>query len=277
MLVLTRAMFCRKRAEKASQKTSAERVYCPGRRVHNGRTQTIMDPSPQPSPTRRAAIWGLLVRRDRWGLSLRGWLLLLVLAAGCAAVAWCKAHAFLAVTRPVAAEVLIIEGWIPDYALDEAVEEIRAKDYRRVLTCGGITKDGWRKVPKYTAADWAAERLTRRGITNGLFAVPCRVEAGDRTYQSALAVRRWFATNAPAAAAVNVVTLGPHGRRTRLLFEKGLGGGVKVGIIALRDRDYDPGRWWQSSDGVRQVVGEMIAYVYARCFFFPSDAEVKGE
>ena len=36
------------------------------------------------------------------------------------------------------------------------------------------------------------------------------------------------------------------------------------GIIAVEDQDYDSKRWWESSDGVRTVIGEMIAYVYAR-------------
>jgi hypothetical protein len=230
-----------------------------------------MDDLAQPSKRRRL-LRGILVRRERWSLSLGGRLLVLALIAASVLFFGSKAHQFLALTSPVPAEVLIIEGWIPDYALDEAVVEFRGANYRRLLTSGGITSDGWRDLPKYTAAQWAESRLRRRGITNGVFAVPCRVERADRTYHSALAVKGWFEANGAAPNAVNVITLGPHARRTRLLFQKALGDEVKVGIIALEDRDYDSQHWWRSSDGARHVVGEVIAYLYARFFFFPGEA-----
>jgi hypothetical protein len=72
---------------------------------------------------------------------------------------------------------------------------------------------------------------------------------------------------------INVVTTTAHARRTRLLFEKALGAGVTVGIIAAPNPDYDPKHWWRSSDGFREVIGEGIAYVYARLFFYPSKNE----
>jgi hypothetical protein len=53
------------------------------------------------------------------------------------------------------------------------------------------------------------------------------------------------------------------------LFDKLFGERLAVGIIAARVHDYDPHRWWTSSVGFRGVVGETIAYVYARFFFHP--------
>ena len=40
----------------------------------------------------------------------------------------------------------------------------------------------------------------------------------------------------------------------------------------VADRDYDPRHWWKSSQGVRSVLDEMIAYGYAR-FLFSTSAE----
>jgi L,D-peptidoglycan transpeptidase YkuD (ErfK/YbiS/YcfS/YnhG family) len=34
--------------------------------------------------------------------------------------------------------------------------------------------------------------------------------------------------------------------------------------------DYNPKQWWRYSDGVREVIGESIAYIYAKFFFYPS-------
>ncbi|MGA2556129.1 MAG: hypothetical protein ABSG04_07630, partial [Verrucomicrobiota bacterium] len=61
-----------------------------------------------------------------------------------------------------------------------------------------------------------------------------------------------------------------HARRSRLLFQKACGDDTKVGVIALDDVGYDPTHWWRTSEGVREVVGEGIAYLYARIVFHPS-------
>jgi hypothetical protein len=53
-----------------------------------------------------------------------------------------------------------------------------------------------------------------------------------------------------------------------LLFQKVLGNKVKVGIIACPDCYYDSQRWWATSEGVRTVTSEGLAYLYAR-FVFP--------
>ncbi len=40
----------------------------------------------------------------------------------------------------------------------------------------------------------------------------------------------------------------------------------RVGVIGVRNPDFDANRWWQYSDGVREVLGETIAYGYAKFF-----------
>jgi hypothetical protein len=55
-----------------------------------------------------------------------------------------------------------------------------------------------------------------------------------------------------------------------LLFQKAFGPEVKVGIVAVADPQFDPDHWWRSIEGVREVVGETIAYLYARLLFHPS-------
>jgi hypothetical protein len=46
---------------------------------------------------------------------------------------------------------------------------------------------------------------------------------------------------------------------------------VQVGIVALQPRDYDTTRWWVSSAGVRDIISEAVAYLYARLIFSPDD------
>jgi len=67
-------------------------------------------------------------------------------------------------------------------------------------------------------------------------------------------------------ASIDVVSLGVHARRSWLLFEK-VFSSVDVGIIAIRPNSYDTSRWWLFSEGVRSVISESIAYLYARFIF----------
>ena len=123
-----------------------------------------------------------------------------------------------------------------------------------------------------TAATWGANRLRRGGVGRELIQeVPSPEVSRDRTYSSAVALRNWFRDHGVSVQAINVVTEDVHARRTRLLFQDAFGPKVSVGVIAPQNNEYDPKRWWCYSEGVREILGETIAYVYARFFFFPKD------
>jgi uncharacterized SAM-binding protein YcdF (DUF218 family) len=175
-------------------------------------------------------------------------------------------HPFLTTTNRVRGEFLVVEGWVPTYALNEAVVLFNDGGYRKVLTSGCTVSDEW--IPSDTYAAWAATRLKQIGMKSDLIqAITCSDSHRDRTYNSALAVKKWLQDNDPAVKSVDVVTVGAHARRTRLLFQMALGNKITVGIIAVGDKDYDPAHWWRTSAGVRTVIGEGIAYLYARFWF----------
>ena len=100
--------------------------------------------------------------------------------------------------------------------------------------------------------------------------VPSRVMDRDRTYASAVALRNWFREHNMPVHSIDVVTEDLHARRTRLLFQKALGKDVQVGIIAVPNPDYPANRWWRYSEGVKDVISEGAAYVYAKFFFWPA-------
>jgi uncharacterized SAM-binding protein YcdF (DUF218 family) len=91
----------------------------------------------------------------------------------------------------------------------------------------------------------------------------------DRTYHKALAVKKGLNKAGFAQASIDVVSSGVHARRTWFLFEK-VFPSVDVGIIAIRPDNYDTSRWWLFSEGVRSVIAESVAYLYARFIFSPS-------
>ena len=222
---------------------------------------------------------GLLTRKERWGLSGRGWLVLIVAALGISGLAIVNAYSFLAVTDRVPAGVLVVEGWVHPYAIRAAVQEFRARGYNRIFTTGGpvVGKGGY--VNDFqTAASVGAELLVKEGIPKEVVQmVPTRVIGRDRTYSSAIALKEWLRAHDSRVQAVNIITEGTHARRTRLLFQEALGKDVKVGVISVPSPDFDAAHWWSYSEGAEDVVGEGFAYIYAKLFFFSDEVKPKGK
>jgi uncharacterized SAM-binding protein YcdF (DUF218 family) len=223
------------------------------------------------SPSARC--WGLLTRRERWGLSWRGRLIaaLLVVAAGWALLA--GIFPFLAVTHRVDTRVLVVEGWVPDAVIQAAIHEFKTGSYERVFSTGGpIEWSGGYTSDDDTTAIWGKGRLIRGGLRPELVEMaPARVVDRDRTFSSAVALRDWLRAHGVFVQSLNLVTEDVHARRSRLLFQKAFGDGVTVGIIAVPNPDYDIRHWWRYSEGVRDVIGETLAYLYARFLFWPSE------
>jgi uncharacterized SAM-binding protein YcdF (DUF218 family) len=221
---------------------------------------------------KRTALGGLLKRKETWTLTWRGRMIALLLMAAFLAIGLWRVHPFLAVNKPVEAEVLVVEGWIPEYALQQCVNEFRSHPYGRIFTTGGpVSGVGSPAADDDTYAYVAASRLRKLGLDErNVQMVPTNATDRDRTYSSAVALRTWLNERGIAPHSINVVTLGAHARRTRLLYEKAFGGHVTVGVIAVEDREYNPERWWRYSEGVREVISEGAAYLYARFLFHPA-------
>jgi uncharacterized SAM-binding protein YcdF (DUF218 family) len=218
-------------------------------------------------------LWGTITRRERWGLSWRGWSLIIAVVLFAAFLFAWRVYPFLAVTDRVDTNVLVVEGWIHEYAIRAAVKEFRGNPYERIFTTGGPVEGIGGYINDYqTSASVGAELLKKYGVSNeSIQMVPSRIINRDRTYSSALALRNWFRERNMPLPIINVMTEDLHARRTRLLFQEALGQNVTVGIIAIPNPDYDPKRWWRYSAGTKDVFAEAISYLYARLLFYPSE------
>jgi len=216
---------------------------------------------------------GIITRRERWGLSWRGWLAFILAALLIAVLLLLNIQPFLAKTQRVNTNILVVEGWIHEYAIRDAAAEFQTNHYEKIYTTGGpiVGSDGFTNDFN-TSASVGAELLKKIGVPGQFIQmVPSHVSGRDRTYSSAIALRDWFREHNVAVRSVNVLTEDAHARRTQLLFQKAFGSGVAVGVISVPDPDYDAKHWWRTSEGVREVLDESIAYVYARIFFHPSE------
>jgi hypothetical protein len=218
--------------------------------------------------------WGTFARKERWGLSWRGWLIVFTGVLLTFSLFLFRIYPFLAVTHRVDTNVLVVEGWIHEYAIRAALNEFQINHYRWVFTTGGPVEGVGGYINDYnTAASVGADLLKRNGLANeSLQMVPSQAMDRDRTYGSAVALRNWFREHNMAVPAINIVTEDVHARRTRLLFQKALGDKLTVGVIAIANPDYDAKHWWSYSEGVKQVVSEATAYIYTRFLFYPSEA-----
>jgi uncharacterized SAM-binding protein YcdF (DUF218 family) len=234
-------------------------------------------PLAQVTPAR--AMWGLFNRKERWSLSWRGRLIVTSALLLVSVLVFKGVYPFLAITHRVDANILVVEGWINEYAIQAAVKEFQSNRYERVFTTGGPVEGTGGYINDFmTSASVGADLLKKAGVPDqSLQMVPSRVMDRDRTYGSAVALRNWFRDHNMVVSGVNVVTEDVHARRTRLLFQKALGNNVQVGTIAVANVDYPANRWWQYSQGLKNVVSEFAAYLYARLLFFRSEPAHAGK
>jgi uncharacterized SAM-binding protein YcdF (DUF218 family) len=223
---------------------------------------------------RESRFFGFVNRRERWSLSWRGWLVLVCALLLAGILVFRGAYPFLATTHRVNTSVLVVEGWIHEYAIRAALKEFQSNHYQRVFTTGGPVEGAGGYINDYnTAASVGADLLRKNGLPNeSLQMVPSRVMDRDRTYSSAIALRDWFREHNMAISNINIVTENLHARRTRLLFQEAFGQEVVVGIIAVPSPDYDARHWWRYSAGVKDVVAEAVSYLYAKVLFYPPEA-----
>ena len=207
-------------------------------------------------------------RREIWFPTGVGWLLLLVLLGAASAAALRFLYPYLAVSEPVGAPIAIVEGWLDPAELDEAAAAIRRGGYRMVGTTGGPLHLWPRSPVEATFAERAAEYLRSRGI-GPVVAVSAPITRDNRTYKSALMVRDWARSAGIQVKSLDVFSRGPHARRSRhfyrLVFRD-----ADIGVLALRPDGYDAARWWRSSAGAREVLGQATGLVWTFCFFRPA-------
>lgn len=207
----------------------------------------------------------LLYRREKWTLTLHGWALIFLCVINFMLFTVNNIQPFLAVNAPIKADILVVEGWLPDYAIKKAVTEFKTDSYRQIVTTG-IPLDRGYYLTKYKSfAELAAATLMALGLEKQqIVAIPAPDLFQNRTYASAVALRDWLSLSNSKVKSINLFTFDVHACRNWLIFEQVLAPNIQVGVIAAQSLEYDSKSWWSSSEGIRSVFSEAIAYLYAR-------------
>ena len=194
---------------------------------------------------------------------LRRPLLLLLLLAALLVGAVAGLYPFLAPNHPADSPVMVIEGWLADAPLEEALAWADAHHVKTLYLTGGPISTGswlapWKSFPEMTLA-----RLQAMGVADryDVRTFPAPETRKDRTWISAVTLRDALGTNCPPA--MTLASEGPHLRRSSLLFRRAFGDRCRIGTLPLTPTDFDSRDWWRCSAGVRCLLSEAIAYPYA--------------
>ena len=216
----------------------------------------------------------LFRRRQVWLPTFWGALVVLAVVLALGALLLPRVGAYLAPSERAGsngARTLVVEGWLDDDSLDDAIELAQSGRYERVVTSGGPIET-WREIqPWPTYAERAADYLRRHGVRDApVFAAPAPELMQDRSYLSAVFVREWLRAKEPSLAALDVFSAGVHARRSRLVYRMAFGPGVAIGIVAAPPHRYRLDRWWSTSEGTKAVLGEMLSLAWTKCCFWPA-------
>lgn len=171
-------------------------------------------------------------------------------------------HPFLAINRPVKADTLVIEGWMPEYVAAEAAKEMHSGRYRRIFISGLFFEKTDPRFKNGSDSAIVASWLLMRGVPKDLIeACPAEYPSFNRTSHMARAVRERMQALKYHPEGVNVITLGPHARQTLVAYNRMLGRTTAVGIISYPKNDYNPARWWASSAGIAKTTKDFAGWL----------------
>ena len=173
-----------------------------------------------------------------------------------------KGEQFLARTQRLPAEILIIEGWIGREGIEAAKVEFERGHYAYLVTGGGISKNDWDNR-QWNYAEEAGKLLVNLGVpADKVIEAPAQDVKTQRTFTTAIAVRRTLANRGLKIDKANIFTIGAHARRSRLVFAKVFPYPAQIGVVSFSLSSYRPEPWWKSSERADTFIKETVGYLF---------------
>lgn len=166
--------------------------------------------------------------------------------------------------RPVGEGTMIVEGWASDHAVDEIVRLYRDGRYAAIITTGIPLSHARHVFGDTSWADIAADALAERGVPRDrLTAVSGPRVARGRTEAMFTALRRHLRERGGLEGSFELVSVGPHARRSAFVLGEVLGPAARVGVVSLPHEHYTRWTWWTTSEGVKSLIAEAVGLPYA--------------
>jgi len=215
--------------------------------------------------------FAVINKKERWGFTWAGKILAFLILLCLIFIIVFTIHPFLAQNKPVNSDVMVVEGFIPDYAIEEAMNIFMSENYKLLIITGKKRIKGSQLDQYENDGIYSAETLIKLGFDRKKIRVIALENdiKKDRTYASAKAVKNWIDESGKDISSFNLVSIGCHSRRSNFLFKKVFSVQIETGVISINNKSYEPAEWWKSSNGFRAVIKETIALIYASIFFNP--------
>ena len=163
-----------------------------------------------------------------------------------------------------------MEGWQDEDSLLAALAIFNAEQYQYMITTGGPNVR-FLSPAHASYAEQAGAFMVQHGLdAEKLIMIPAPESAQERTYLSAVMVRDWLALKETDLKGLNVHTSDVHARRTRSLYREAFPN-VEIGIYAAAPQGFALNKWWQTSDGAKSVITELIGNFWVTCCFQPGE------
>lgn len=177
-----------------------------------------------------------------------------------------RLYPFLAQTRPQPhAALILIEGWLADAELEQILSMLESDQI--IVTTGGPVTFGQKILQYDNYAELTTVRLIQMGISpERIITAPAPQTDRDRTYVSAMAVRKKMEEEGLFGKSAELYSIGAHGRRSHFLFQRVFGKDYPLGVVSIAPLHYHLDHWYLYSEGVRHVMSEFLAWIYARFF-----------
>lgn len=215
--------------------------------------------------------FALFRKRHMWFPTIWGGLVILLVLTISSLILLRQLAVILAPTAPVTDRTyLVVEGWQEEDSLLAALAVFHAEDYQYMITTGGPNTRFL--TPVYDSyAEQAGAFMLQHGLeTEKLIVISAPESAQERTYLSAVMVRDWLALKGTELTELNVHTSHVHARRTRSLYREAFPD-FQIGIYAAAPHSFELHKWWQTSDGAKSVITELIGNVWVSCCFHPGE------
>lgn len=209
-------------------------------------------------------------KRECYRLTWFGRLLSLAVFVVILAVFFLKVPMWLSRSAPVNGQVLVLDGVMGDYAIEEAISLFEKGDYEKVVVTGaefpaGSYLSDFNSMAEHTYAGF----LELHFDSSKIYCLPTGNVLSNRTYTSGIVLKNWIEEASLNYTKIDVLSVGCHSARSKYLFELALGDQYEVGVVSITNPSYDNYRWWKTSQGARIVISEVVGFLYVRFFFFP--------
>ncbi len=213
----------------------------------------------------------LISKRERWGPTWIGCVFMLFLVLTSSYALFKNIVPFLTRERTIHAKVLVIEGYLEDYAYQPIISLIKDIQPEMIITTGTSFDQGFYLTGIPSAAHLVGNSLIALGIDSTLVhIVPVNPDVVvNRTYTSALVSKNYIKKNFPGVKQINLVSTSIHSRRSHYLFKMVFEPGIQVGNIVISSNYLRNDNWYKTSRGFRAVLSETLAWLYVRLFFKP--------